>query len=111
MDQFYLENADLYQKLLKGLKPPRAAAAETGAVASDAKMIVGARIRPMLEEDLVSRFPCALFSRSVEDSMLDLHDLYNHPSGRPQLRVSKTTKHPVANKMSSKQILIWHDSV
>lgn len=93
MDQFYLENADLYQKLLKGLKPPRAAAAKTAAVASDAKMIVGARIRPMLEEDLVSRFPCALFSRSVEDSMLDLHDLYNHPSGRPQLRVSITAKH------------------
>ncbi|KAI0174918.1 kinesin motor domain-containing protein [Pestalotiopsis sp. NC0098] len=88
MDQFYLENADLYQKLLKGLKPPPVAAAKTAAVASDAKMIVSARIRPMLEEDLVSRFPCALFSRSVEDSMLDLHDLYNHPSGRPQLRSS-----------------------
>ncbi|KAK6217765.1 hypothetical protein LQW54_003274 [Pestalotiopsis sp. IQ-011] len=56
MDQFYLENADLYQKLLKGLKPPRATAAKTAAVASDAKMIVGARIRPMLEEDLSSSY-------------------------------------------------------
>ncbi|ETS78106.1 hypothetical protein PFICI_10168 [Pestalotiopsis fici W106-1] len=87
MDQFYLENVSQYQTLLKGLKPPSAPGTVT-AETSNSKMIVSARIRPMLDEDFASRFPCAIFSRSMQNNVLDLHDLYNHPSGRPQLRSS-----------------------
>lgn len=95
MDQFYLENVSKYETLLKGLKPPPAPEPAT-AVRRNSKMIVSARIRPMLEEDIASRFPCAIYSRPAQKTMynnvLDLHDLYNHPSGRPQLRVSSTNR-------------------
>jgi len=53
-------------------------------------MTVAARVRPMLEEDLVAGFPCAVFPRTGTPEAcrtVDVHDLYNHPSGIPVLKV------------------------
>ncbi|KAK9416643.1 putative Kinesin motor domain-containing protein [Seiridium unicorne] len=89
MDQFYLNNATLYQSLVKGCTPPpvsRTVTAATGTNSPD--MIVSARIRPMLEEDVAAGFPCAIFPRSVHTGIVDVHDLYNHPRGRPVLKSS-----------------------
>lgn len=47
-------------------------------------MIVGARIRPLADDE---EFPAAIFPRSSQKSVVDVHDLYNHPNGIAQLRV------------------------
>ncbi|KAI1779191.1 P-loop containing nucleoside triphosphate hydrolase protein [Hypoxylon cercidicola] len=49
-------------------------------------MVVSARIRPHLDEDLASGFPCALFPRAGQPNVVDIHDLYNHPRGNPILK-------------------------
>ncbi|KAH8892806.1 P-loop containing nucleoside triphosphate hydrolase protein [Thozetella sp. PMI_491] len=87
MDQFYLENAALYQKLVKALGPSpehRAAAATTERTSPD--LVVSARIRPLLKEDIAAGFPQAIFPRAASASIVDVHDLYNHPRGRPILK-------------------------
>ncbi|KAM0816700.1 putative Kinesin motor domain-containing protein [Seiridium cardinale] len=89
MDQFYLNNATLYQSLVKGSTPlpvSRTVTAATGTTSPD--MVVSARIRPMLEEDVAAGFPRAIFPRSVHTDIVDVHDLYNHPRGRPVLKSS-----------------------
>ena len=47
-------------------------------------MIVSARIRPLSKDE---GFPSAIFPRSNQENVVDIHDLYNHPRGIPILRV------------------------
>lgn len=104
MDRFYLENAALYRKLVDSLDttvpaphfsrqkaaPPKEDVAREQ---SNPDMVLGARIRPMLDDDLAAGFPRAAYPRAVrqgqtpESQTVDLHDLYNHPRGRPVLKV------------------------
>ena len=103
MDAFYWRNRALYERLVGQLdasapvphfsrqtaSTPAAPFAET-VIREHPNMTVAARIRPMLDDELVEGFPCAAYPRAkqpAESQMLDLHDLYNHPKGRPQLRV------------------------
>ncbi len=89
MDQFYLENASLYQKLVKAVKPtPASRATDAATETPSPDMVVGARIRPLLDEDVAAGFPCAVFPRLNQSGAVDIHDLYNHPRGRPILKVS-----------------------
>ncbi|RYP70885.1 hypothetical protein DL771_005135 [Monosporascus sp. 5C6A] len=67
MDRFYLENAAQYQALVKALSPT-------------------ARVRPLLSEEIATGFPCAVFPRTAQPGVVDIHDLYNHPRGRPILK-------------------------
>lgn len=41
----------------------------------------------MLDEDVAAGFPCAVHPRSAQAGVADIHDLYNHPRGRPVLKV------------------------
>ncbi|KAK8091228.1 kinesin motor domain-containing protein [Apiospora phragmitis] len=92
MDQFYLDNAALYESLVERAKPaPLARRPGQTADLAEANMIVAARIRPQLEEDLASGFPCAVYPRSdagdVDDDdsgVVDIHDL-----GKPVLKSAK----------------------
>lgn len=96
MDQFYLKNVARYQALVKALKPVAAAAsAEAATEMSSPDMVVSARIRPLLEDEIVAGYPCALFPQSSQKGMVDLHDLYNHPRGRPILKVWKEARNHV----------------
>ncbi|KAF7195199.1 hypothetical protein HII31_03405 [Pseudocercospora fuligena] len=45
-----------------------------------------ARIRSKLEDELMTGFHCAIFPRQDETQILDLHDLYHHPTRRPFLK-------------------------
>lgn len=89
MDQFLLENVALYQNLVKRFKPamptPPRPASEPAEIPNP-DMVVSARIRPLLDEDIASGFPCALFPRSGQSGVVDVHDLYHHPRGRPVLK-------------------------
>lgn len=83
MDRFYLDNTGLYQRLVAAYKPaPGAAAAEE----TSPDMVVSARVRPLLDQDIAAGFPCAVFPRPETPGVADVHDLYNHPRGRPVLR-------------------------
>lgn len=92
MDKFYLDNAALYKRLLKehstkaASQTPKAVTPKLSETCNP-NMIVAARIRPLAEEDVVAGFPNAMFPFPGETGELDVHDLYNHPRGRPVLKV------------------------
>ena len=103
MDSFYLKNAMLYRDLVASFDPtaPKAHFSRHTAKATRARPVIPApilnnvdrnmstiaRIRPMLEDDLATGFPCAIFPREDDSQILDLHDLYHHPTRRPFLKV------------------------
>jgi kinesin family protein 2/24 len=103
MDAFYLKNRVVYQKLVDSLDftqpAPHFSRHEVQATPLEedqntAKcnpdIIIGARIRPMLNTDIAAGFPCAVYPRSMEDDaaqIIDLHDLYHHPTRPPMLKV------------------------
>ncbi|KAF1916479.1 P-loop containing nucleoside triphosphate hydrolase protein [Ampelomyces quisqualis] len=81
MEQFYLKNVDKYHSLLAKLEStpkPRVSDGQHGP-----NMVVAARVRPVLQGD---GFPTAVFPRSSQKNVADIHDLYNHPSGIPCLK-------------------------
>ncbi|KAK5654518.1 hypothetical protein OQA88_7147 [Cercophora sp. LCS_1] len=87
MDEFYRKNADLYESLVAKFEPPpvvRGRASDSGGSIPD--MLVAARVRPLLDEDIAAGFPTAVFSRPTPPGVIDVHDLYNHPRGRPILK-------------------------
>ncbi|KAK4443545.1 P-loop containing nucleoside triphosphate hydrolase protein [Podospora aff. communis PSN243] len=86
MDQFYLKNVALYGKLVAGFNPPPSMTSAASLEETTPEMVVSARIRPFLEEDIESGFPCAVYPRAVSSGVVDIHDLYNHPRGRPVLK-------------------------
>ncbi|KAF2018023.1 diatom spindle kinesin 1 [Aaosphaeria arxii CBS 175.79] len=90
MDQFYQKNASLYQSLVKAVKKPtRAHGTPTSQEEGNQNMVVSARIRPFLEDELNAGFPCAVFPQNAQagaKTVIDIHDLYNHPKGRPVLK-------------------------
>ncbi|KAK0716386.1 P-loop containing nucleoside triphosphate hydrolase protein [Lasiosphaeris hirsuta] len=86
MDQFYLRNAIQYQALVDAFKPMYLTGALNSSDATSPDMVVSARIRPLLGDDMVAGFPCAVFPRHSQPGVLDIHDLYNHPRGRPILK-------------------------
>jgi kinesin family member 2/24 len=103
MDAFYLRNQALYERLVGQLDasapvPHFSRQTATTPAVPVAKvnlrehpnMTVAARIRPMLQDEIAEGFPCAAYPRAKQPAgsqILDLHDLYNHPKGRPQLKV------------------------
>ncbi|KAK0612173.1 P-loop containing nucleoside triphosphate hydrolase protein [Immersiella caudata] len=86
MDQFYLKNVALYQNLVDAFHPPPSMTSAAFSKSAPPEMVVSARIRPFLQEDIASGFPCAVYPRAVSSRVVDIHDLYNHPRGRPILK-------------------------
>lgn len=102
MDAFYLKNAAQYQKLVHSLdvsKPAPHFSRHDAAPPADNQtttetcnpdVIIAARIRPMLDADVTAGFPCAVYPRPTnedEAQVIDLHDLYHHPTRPPMLKV------------------------
>jgi hypothetical protein len=82
MDSFYLRNIPKYHSLLDKLDPVPKPRICNGVPSPN--MTVAARIRPLSEHEA---FPSAIFPRSSQKNVVDIHDLYNHPKGIPVLRV------------------------
>ncbi|TVY21755.1 Diatom spindle kinesin-1 [Lachnellula arida] len=81
MEDFYLKNIARYESLVKSLGPalkPRVSKGEAGP-----NMVVSVRIRPLSKDE---GFPSAIFPRSTQGNVVDIHDLYNHPRGIPILK-------------------------
>jgi kinesin family protein 2/24 len=92
MDRFYLDNAAQYRTLVKAFNSTAPAPRTMQEVATETTspdMVVSARIRPLLDEDVATGFPCAVYPRSAQAGVVDIHDLYNHPRGRPILKVRR----------------------
>lgn len=91
MDRFYLENAAQYRNMVQAFSTtPVPQAKKSATETTSPEMIVSARIRPLLDEDIAAGFPCAVYPRSAQTGdagVVDIHDLYNHPRGRPILKV------------------------
>jgi kinesin family protein 2/24 len=82
METFYLSNVAKYASLVNAFDStakPRVLTGEAGP-----NMVVGARIRQLSEKE---GFPSAIFPRSNQQNVVDIHDLYNHPRGVPILKV------------------------
>jgi kinesin family protein 2/24 len=91
MDKFYLDNAALYQTLVKALKHKDTfQQVEVATETTSPDMVVTARIRPLLSEERAGNYPCAVFPRPAKSGVVDIHDLYNRPRGRPVLKVCHT---------------------
>ncbi|KAI9902229.1 hypothetical protein N3K66_004046 [Trichothecium roseum] len=97
MDQIYLKHAALYEKLVQKFndtkRPPsqkeeqrQEPGASSRELAAAGSTVVCARIRPLLDEDAAAGFPCAVYPRPAQANVVDIHDLYNHPRGRPVLK-------------------------
>jgi len=87
MDQFYLRNAAWYHTLVDRFEPGPSAGSIDQSGTTSPDMVVSARLRPFLREDITAGFPSAVFPRPTEKGAVDIHDLYNHPRGRPVLKV------------------------
>jgi kinesin family member 2/24 len=92
MEAFYLANVARYQDLIETQKADISRANETesakvSASSDDSDIIVSARIRPLLADDIAAGFPRAIYVRPYEPEILDIHDLYNYPWGKPILKV------------------------
>jgi kinesin family protein 2/24 len=122
MDDFYRRHRALYEKLVdsvdvtapvthfsqKTARPGLYGVSTSVSETCNPAMIVGARIRPMLDES--KEFPCAVYPREQQTGLVDLHDLYNYPYGKPIL---KSTKHQVDKVYSIETTSedIFHDVV
>lgn len=94
MDKFYLDNAARYQTLVQARsRTPVPQLAKEVAGTTSASIVVCARVRPLLTDDIDAGFPCAVFPRSAHTNVVDIHDLYNHPKGRPILKVRRHYSH------------------
>lgn len=82
MDDFYLKNAARYHTLVNERHLTLKPRVSTGKASSN--MSVSTRIRPLSEDEA---FPSAIFPRSNQENVVDIHDLYNHPRGAPVLKV------------------------
>lgn len=88
MERLLVDNADLFEALVKKFDPKTNPAKPVPASASpNPDIVVCARIRPLLDDEYASGFRPAIFPRPSQAGVVDLHELYNAPRGRPTLKV------------------------
>ncbi|EGY16470.1 hypothetical protein VD0002_g519 [Verticillium dahliae] len=85
-DEFILEHAQRYLRLVAAYKPPPAPASkETGETMEDAGIVIVTRLRPMLGHELSSGMVPGLFPREHTKGQVDLHELRRPVRGLPRL--------------------------
>ncbi|KAF3354149.1 rRNA-processing protein FCF1-like protein [Verticillium dahliae VDG1] len=85
-DEFILEHAQRYLRLVAAYKPPPAPASkETGETKEDAGIVIVTRLRPMLGHELSSGMVPGLFPREHTKGQVDLHELRRPVRGLPGL--------------------------
>ncbi|KAL2143376.1 hypothetical protein VTI28DRAFT_10490 [Corynascus sepedonium] len=89
MEQFLIDNAERYNKLVAAFKPSTLNSKQKGvtdAVSPD--IVVSARVRPMLDEEVAQGFPIGVHIRSGTH-VVDLHELQQPVRGLPRIRSSE----------------------
>jgi hypothetical protein len=88
MEQFLLDNAERYKKLVAAFKPTAPGPKERGTAAASPDIVVSARVRPMLEDEVAQGFPTGVHIRGGNCNIADLHELQQPVRGAPRIRVS-----------------------
>lgn len=87
MEQFIIDNVERYKKLVAAFKPSKSATQKKKATdAASPDIVVCARVRPMLEDELAQGFPVGVHIRSGTNTV-DLHELQQPVRGLPRIRV------------------------
>lgn len=87
MEQFVIDNAERYNKLVAAFKPSTLDSKEKGATeAVSPDIVVSARVRPMLDDEVAQGFPIGVHIRSGTN-VVDLHELQQPIRGLPRIRV------------------------
>ena len=87
-DQFLIDNVERYKRLVAAFKPsPSDAKGNGSTTAASGEILVSARVRPMLEEELAQGFPSGIHHRG-KTNIIDLHALKQHVRGPPSITVS-----------------------
>ncbi|KAK4225196.1 kinesin-like protein Klp59C [Podospora fimiseda] len=83
MEEFYIQHAERYKKLVAAFKPGPSTAKPTD---PNPDIIVSARIRPMMEDETAQGFPEGVHPRTKGNTnTVDLHELRRPPRGLPSL--------------------------
>ncbi|KAK4452242.1 kinesin-like protein Klp59C [Podospora aff. communis PSN243] len=83
MEQFLIDNADHYNKLVAAYKPRPVKKASDDSGVGNPDIVVSTRIRPMLDEETAQGFPPGVFPRG--SNIVDLHELRKAIRGTPSL--------------------------
>ncbi|KAK7219976.1 hypothetical protein V2G26_007979 [Clonostachys chloroleuca] len=89
MDQYILENVDRFHKLVQRWKPQPASkqrSSAQGSTEANPNMIVAARLRVLLKDELDLGLPQAVFPRPSVPGVLDIHELKRPVRGLAELR-------------------------
>jgi kinesin family protein 2/24 len=86
MDEFIIEHAERYKRLVSTFKPSSPGAKATNSTSASSEIVVSARIRPMLEDEIAQGFPQGVYQRA-DSNMVDLHELRRPVRGLPTINV------------------------
>lgn len=89
MEKFIAEHADRYQSLVKAFKPPKSRRSASEAAPAPG-MVVTTRLRPLLDDESSAKLPPALFPRTEQPGILDVHELRQSALGPPLLKVRES---------------------
>lgn len=81
MDQVYLKHAARYRSIVDASEPTLKLRILTSNRSPN--IAINVKIRPLATGE---EHPCAIHPQAGQRNLLDVQDLYNHPSGNPRLR-------------------------
>jgi kinesin family member 2/24 len=87
MEQFLIDNAERYKKLVSAFKPTAQGPKGSNSEAATPEIVVSARVRPMLEDETAQGFPAGVHLRDGNTNIVDLHELQQPVRGLPRIRV------------------------
>lgn len=85
MEQFLIDNAERYQRLVAAFKPSTNTKG-TSSTAASPEIVVSARVRPMLEDEVSRGFPSGIHLRRNTET-IDVHALKQPVRGLPTITV------------------------
>jgi kinesin family protein 2/24 len=86
MEQYILDNVDRYKKLVAEFRPTASGPQKSDATETSPEIVVSARVRPMLEDELSQGFPVGVYIRDGTNTA-DLHELQQPVRGPAKIRV------------------------
>ncbi|KAH6891527.1 P-loop containing nucleoside triphosphate hydrolase protein [Thelonectria olida] len=91
MDQYLLDNAQAYAKLVQAFVPKPAKTKPAADTAENPDIVIATRLRPMLEEETVAGLVTGVFPRSAATGVVDLHEMRKTVRWGPGLNSSSYT--------------------
>lgn len=89
MEQYILNNVARYEKLVAEFRPTTSGPKESDKTETNPEIVVSARVRPMLDDELAQGFPVGVYIRDGT-SIVDLHEIQQPVRGPARIRVSDT---------------------